>query len=63
MTKGMSCPCREEDAEGPAKLKLSVLAGQLIAMREGLGKVLSPHLLSLEPVESQCLNANAKKRS
>ena len=50
MTKGMSWPGREEDLEGPPKLKLSVLAGQLVALKEGLGK----HFVTLIAVYSNC---------
>lgn len=30
--------CREEQLQGDAKLRLAVLAGQLLALREGLGE-------------------------
>ena len=42
--------CREDQLEGDAKLKLAVLAGQLVALREGLGNTLTSLRLCHVPV-------------
>jgi len=41
---------REDQLEGAAKLKLAVLAGQLVALREGLGNTLPSPKLCHVPV-------------
>ncbi len=41
---------REDQLEGDAKLKLAVLAGQLVALREGLGNTLTSPRLCHVPV-------------
>ncbi len=41
---------REDQLEGDAKLELAVLAGQLVALREGLGKTLPSSRLCHIPV-------------
>lgn len=42
---------REDQLEGDAKLKLAVLAGQLVALREGLGNTLTlPRVCYVGPV-------------
>ena len=41
---------REDQLEGDAKLKLAVLAGQLVALREGLGNTLTSSRLCHVPV-------------
>ncbi len=41
---------REDQLEGDARLKLAVLAGQLVALREGLGNTLTSSRLCHVPV-------------